>query len=228
MLHRTQTISQPGRARRGFTFVELVIGMTLTILVGAALAAFSFAMAQSWTDSESAQSVHLTASQASLRLMPVMQNAKFTGLVRPGSSVKPAAVIYWQTDSNSDNTMQASELALLQHNPDTDTIALWQVEFTALTPSSIRDWIEGLNVTAEELYDENIPEDFKEMIAQVDPSYTPRTLAAAVADARFEMRNIGSESQRPSFVYTLTISKSGSSLVEYGTATLRGATTPEE
>lgn len=202
--------------------------MTLTVLVGAALAAFSFAMAQSWTESESAQSVHLTASQASLRLMPVMQNVKFTGLVRPGSSTKPAAVIFWQSDSNGDNVMQASELGLLQYLPDSDAIALWQVEFTNLTPSSVRDWINGLNVTMEELHDENVPEDFKEMIAQVDPSYTPRTLAAAVTDARFEMRNVDSESQRPCFIYTLTISRNGSSLVEYGTATLRGATTPDE
>ena len=202
--------------------------MTITAMIGVALAAFSFAMAKGWTDSEETQSVHLTANQASMRIMPVMQNAKYVGLVRAGSSSTPAAVMFWQTDANDDNLMQATELGLLEFIPSSERVALYEADFPAGTPQSQIDSMSDTDVTIEDLNDSAAPEDFKAMLTQVNPSYTPRPLAASVTDARFEVKNLDSETQRPSFVYTLTITKNGSSVVEYGAATLRGATSPDE
>ena len=53
---------------RGFTFVELCLGLVITALVMSAMAAFSLAMASAWKSAEKTQSLTLRGHHAVLRI----------------------------------------------------------------------------------------------------------------------------------------------------------------
>ena len=74
------------RRRRGFTFVELCLGLVITTLVMGAMAAFSMAMASAWKSAEKTQSLTLRGHHAILRIEKEVRNARLIGASRAGSS----------------------------------------------------------------------------------------------------------------------------------------------
>src|SRR5438874_1445919 len=109
-------LANPFRRPRGFTFVELMMGLVITSLVLGALSAFTYAMTAAWKQSDSLQLTHMGSNQATVRIQNVIQQAKLIGLVRPGSLTgtgTAAAMMYWANDNSADGKIQFAEMGLL-------------------------------------------------------------------------------------------------------------------
>jgi hypothetical protein len=131
---KLRTISQ-----RGFTVVELCLGLLVTTLVMGALAAFSLAMATAWNHAENTQAVTALGNQAMLRLQSHVRNAKRIGIYRAGTSNGSgagAAVMLWVQDTNGDSKIQGSEVAMIEH----DTAAHELVIYPASQPDGLTAW----------------------------------------------------------------------------------------
>ena len=93
-----------------------------------AIAGFTLAVGSHWSASDGTQSGTLSAHQAVARIQRKLASAKRLGIYHPGGpgASKPAALVYWRADDNSDAQMQFTELAMLRFNPTTRTIDLYQ------------------------------------------------------------------------------------------------------
>ncbi len=120
---------------RGFTFVELMMGMVVTALVLSALSVFVFGVADAWTGSESAQSIFLSGNMAVDHIdRAVRQCTAIDPNATPGNlnnSGAPAACMLWH-DDNGDGLIQYSEMSLLQYVPASQTIQQYDVVFPPL------------------------------------------------------------------------------------------------
>jgi type II secretory pathway pseudopilin PulG len=131
-MRATRTTSSRDTRRRGFTLVELTLGLIVTAMVSGAVGAFLLAVTRCWDDTANVQSGAVRASQFRTRLAQRIQDAKCIGYWRNGGgggakAVSPAnvAFIFWQGDTNSDGQMQASELGVVAFNPADQTIDLY-------------------------------------------------------------------------------------------------------
>jgi type II secretory pathway pseudopilin PulG len=133
------------RTARGFTLIELILGMLVTTLVMGAMSAFMLAVGRGWTASDSTQATTNITAQAQLRIQRLLRQARQIGAVRTGaldgSATSNAAVLYWKGDANSDNKIQHSELALLEYHPTADpndpqTLRLYQAVLPNGTPDT--------------------------------------------------------------------------------------------
>jgi prepilin-type N-terminal cleavage/methylation domain-containing protein len=95
--------------RRGFTFIELMMGIVVTAIVLAALSVFVFGVADGWTNAESAQSIFLSGNMAIDRIDRALREA--TSVACPA----PTDCLFWH-DDNGDGVMQLSEISLLEYD----------------------------------------------------------------------------------------------------------------
>jgi prepilin-type N-terminal cleavage/methylation domain-containing protein len=121
-------------ARRGFTFVELMIGIVVTALVLVALSTFLFAVGQNWEDSDTAQSAFLAACSGADRLNQLVRSAQEIG-PNPTSgsldnSTPPAACVLW-TDTNGNGVIEYDELTLLEYDPSSQSLVAFSIPTTA-------------------------------------------------------------------------------------------------
>ncbi|CAN5695626.1 hypothetical protein BH09PLA1_BH09PLA1_30730 [soil metagenome] len=119
MLTQDRSISR--LRRRGFTLVEMCLGLLVTGFVSAAVAAFLLAVSACWNQSENAQTGAVRNSQFTSRLSQRIRDAKRIGKWRNGSA-NNAGFIFWQGDANSDGLMQSSELGVVRFNAVDQTI----------------------------------------------------------------------------------------------------------
>ena len=188
----------------GFTFVELMIGIIVTSIVLCALSVFTFGVSQSWTQSESTQSVSLTGTMTVERLNQFVRSAQMIEPnPTPGSldnSTSPATCMLW-TDSNVDGKIEYSELAVFQYQSATDSI----VEYT----------------TTATTYCATLPSDTAFLSS---PNIIATTVANHVTACQFFAINAASTTQHPSLEMVFKIASSSSAIPDqmvYNTATLR-------
>src|SRR3954453_19167418 len=110
----------PTRRLRGFTLVELCLGLVVVAMVMSAVAAFALAVSNCWKFSDASQSALLTGNQALARLQRHLHDAKRTGYC----TRRQATLVYWQADANGDGQMQFSELAMITYNGPTRTLEI--------------------------------------------------------------------------------------------------------
>jgi Tfp pilus assembly major pilin PilA len=116
------------KARRGFTFVELCIGLAITTMVFSALAAFSMAMATAWRSAETTQAVTMKINFVNAQVQNEIRNARLIGACRVGSSdssAAGAAVLIWKTDTNQDGFIQGNECELILHDTTNHNLLLY-------------------------------------------------------------------------------------------------------
>ena len=73
------------RRRRGFTFIELCMGLVVCSLIFAAMAAFTLATGETWRSATTMQSGSLRASQIALRLQNELRGCEAVLCYQPGS-----------------------------------------------------------------------------------------------------------------------------------------------
>jgi prepilin-type N-terminal cleavage/methylation domain-containing protein len=125
---------------RGFTFVELMMGMIVTGLVLSALAVFVFSVADGWSGSETVQSIYLSGNMGVDRIDRAIRAAS---MVDPNTthgtldnSGSPAACMFWHDDGDGDAALagfsgdgqiEFCEMSLLIYSPSTQTINLYSM-----------------------------------------------------------------------------------------------------
>jgi len=203
-----------------FTAVEMMMGLVITSLVMSAVAAFMLSLTQAWKQNDPSQSLEMPAGQVSARMQAMFREAKYVGMVRGGSvagTASPAAAIMlWAADTNGDNLIQFSEIVLVEHNTTTKRLMIYQ----ASLPSPSNDW-----QASKTFFDALTPDAFK--VLQYVGS---RKMSNNVQGAKFYVQGATSTSQRPVMEFTVRFSKTVNTSTrtydEYGTATMRGRSTP--
>src|SRR5690242_4745337 len=93
------------RRRRGFTVMELTMGMVVMAMVMGAVAGLLGAAGQGWKQAESSEATASSSAQAHLRLRRIFQQARQIGYFQSGSLYTvsaggEAAALIWKRDTN--------------------------------------------------------------------------------------------------------------------------------
>jgi len=210
-------MASPFFRSRGFTFVELCIGMVVTTLVLSALAAFTMATAKAWemgvsTNSSGGQTVASISSIGSLaaaRLDNEIANADGVGGYFAGnltsSSGQQASLLLWN-DTNPDGVITANEIELLEFNATDHTLYRWTTTSVATpvwTTFSSPTYIAAFKSIA---------------------SPNPRPVARNIDGMQFYVMNASSLKQFPLVEYQMYFKRTGISQTRYGAACLRSQT----
>lgn len=208
---------------RAFTFVELVLGMAVTVLAMGAMASVMTAVSAGWKQQGVTQATYLANRQAVVRVQSLLSSAKLIGLVREGSlssnTSNAACVVLWKSDSNGgtpDRQIQFNEIGLLIHDRSANQLKYYAVAFPK---SFTAAQVAALNPTYKyaDLTSSTAPEDFKSL------NYvTAQTVATNVAGATFYANQpLGQSSQLPTFEFQLAFSRNGNTSQVYGSTALR-------
>jgi hypothetical protein len=207
------------------SLVELSIGIVITTLVFGALSALWYAVAETWTKSGSSQSVTLVGNQAMARLEATLRTAKYIIQCNAGSTdgkTTPAASVFiWKADNwigVADGAVQVAELAVIEHDPASGRIYLYQAIPKASMNADQISRASGVTLW-NDLSNPNTLTSFKSF------DFVQRSvLSEAVTGALFNARS-ASSGVRPTLEYTLVLSRAGGSSRIYSLASLRGPST---
>jgi hypothetical protein len=221
------------------TLIELSIGLVLTSMVIGALGAVWFAVARTWDQSSAVQATTLTASHAVGRLELTLREAKYVLQYRRGSlggsdPASAAQVLFWrkdvwntkalggQQDTNTaaDSTVQAAEMALLEHDPVDRRLYLYE-SIPAAQMTLDQQTRAGAVVAWPELIASTTPANLKKC-----DFVRRRVFCEAVDGAVVNVPSWG-RAGRPSLEFALKLSRQGDKSVVYGLASLRGPTRPQ-
>jgi Tfp pilus assembly protein FimT len=120
---------------RGFTFVELMMGIVVTAIMMAALAVFAFGVGDNWEDTDQAQSAFLAASAGVDRLNLLVRSAQLietsptTGSLN--NSTGPASCMIWTDNNPADGLIQYSEMTLLKYDQTNQRLVKITIPSTA-------------------------------------------------------------------------------------------------
>ncbi len=210
--------------RNGFTLVELIIGMVITAMVMAAMAAVSTAVSSGWQQADSADTAFVTGAQVQTRLAEYFRPAAAFGAVQKGtlgSSVSPATLFFWRSDQTSgasptgDGLIEFNEIGLLRYDPTSEELRYYYA-------TDWNSWSASTQATANLLAN----------TAYINNTGNVANFMAACPNYRVLMRNVKGmqintvTDDKPllEFVIDLEDAK-GQSSVHYGTVTLRASST---
>jgi hypothetical protein len=208
-------------SRRAFTLFELMIGMLVTSLVVGAAAALMSAVAQGWTQSEASGYGSNRVTMTHVRLQRILRAAKQLGAVRSGAieGTSPADILIWKEDTNLDNKVQFSELALLEHTPADGKLRYYEVNYPSSWTNAQKTAADTPSLADDDIYNDASIDSFK------SAAYVESTvLAEHISGAEFSKYD-SSSSIRPRFEYLLNFNASGVSETEYGSVSSRAAAT---
>jgi type II secretory pathway pseudopilin PulG len=213
----TDIFAAPSRQRRGFTLVELMLGLLVTSLVMAALSLLLAAVGQGWKQSEATQEGATMTSQVHLRIQKCLKSAALIGVIRPGSidnmAPQSAAMLIWKNDANRDWKIQFSEMALIEYDKDAGELLYYQADFSGMSAAAAADNDTTLP-SNNSLYDDA-------RIAQFKGSYVSYTkLARNVIGCAFH-KNDAYTAVRPAIDYIFKITGPTGTETDYGTVALR-------
>ncbi len=112
------------RHQRGFTLIELCIGMMVTGFVATVLAGFTATMSHQWRHAETQQHLDVTSQQGCRILRPIVQSARAVGHVF--ASPSPAVFLWQNDDLDRSNVAQFGEMTLIEYDSATETISFYQ------------------------------------------------------------------------------------------------------
>lgn len=180
-------------AQSGFTFIELCLGLVVTMLVMSAMAAFSLAMAGAWRSAEKTQSLTLRGQHAATRIEKEVRSARLIGASYLGSSegtaTHPAAVMIWKEDSNGDGFIQGDECEMIAHDALTKRLLLYPSGYA----DGVGTWSYSGTFTN------------SSVLLQFPTGRPPLTLANGVYGAVFETIGTSGTSVSPALKFALKI-----------------------
>jgi hypothetical protein len=218
----------PALARAAFTLMELIMGMIVTGLVMAAIAALLSAVAMGWEQSGQSQTTSIHRVQTHARIQRILKGAKQLGAIRAGSvngNTTPAGVMIWKSDANGDGKVQFSELGLLVHEGLVGTpdgyLSFYDVAYPSNWSAAQKTAADNTPpvVTEADVYKDSNIDTFRTM------AYVRKTLVASHLLGVAFTRTDGADITRPSLDYVLKFSKDNVVEVEYGTTSVRTPST---
>lgn len=215
--------------RRGMTVIELSMGLLVTGMVMASLAAVWSAVGQTWSNTSSSQQVSLSGNQAGLRLEDRLRQSKYicqyTSGSQDSSASKAASVLLWKSDTwsvapatSADGKPQLGELLLIEHSVSDQKVYVYEPIASSAMDASQKSRAGGV-ATWSDLSASTTPTTFKTY-----DFVRKKTLAESVGGMILYVP-AQTTNARQSMEFTLKISRGGITSVVYGTGALRGPTT---
>ena len=200
-----------------FTLAELIIGLLLLVIIGGAAAGLAAAMSRGWQAGESAGSSNMTISRTLLRIQDKIQRAKALGQWRggslsPGGGAQGAAIFFWREDANGDGKMQLEETQILEHDPSTKRLIVWETKF----PDDVTRATHDGPFATTMLSGATAIDDYK-----VLPHTKKYVITRGVLGAAFHLITPTTPEQRPQFEFRLKFNGPTGETVEYGTSSPR-------
>ncbi len=209
--------------RRGFTLVELIIGMVITAMVLCALSVVTFAVSNGWENAQAADSSFVTGGQVQARIAQWFRPATAVGAAQRGSlgsTNSPAALFFWKSDvadvSNptGDDKIEFNEIGLLRYDAASRQVRVYDA-------SDWASWSAAAQSTANALAG----------TAYISSTLTMSDFLAACPNYHVVMRDVSgmvintvTTGDKPLVEYVITMTDSrGASSTHYGTVTLRAA-----
>lgn len=106
------------RHTKGFTVIELLIGMLITSIILAAVATFAFALSVGSIASSDTAVKQAQVRQATLRITDLVGTCKLF-CAAPGNDL-----VIWRADDNADNQINLNELVYLERGDDGSLLRL--------------------------------------------------------------------------------------------------------
>lgn len=214
-----------GRCRRAMSLIELCIGLVITTMVVGALSALWYGVAETWAKSGSSQNVALTGNQAVSRIEANLRTAKYifqsTAGSTDGKTTPAASVLYWKADNwnnLTDGAVQVAELALIEHDPASGKLYLYQAIPKASMNASQITRASGVAMWSD-------LSSYSTVTAFKSYDFVQKTvLSEAITGAVFTT-HVAASGGRPTLEYTLVLSRAGTSSRIYSVASVRGPTT---
>jgi prepilin-type N-terminal cleavage/methylation domain-containing protein len=204
--------------RRGFTLVELSMGMLIMAIILAALGALALAMSSGWKATETQDNLQVARRQTSTQMYYNVRSAKYIGVATAdnisGSLNKGGAVMFWKGDKDPGTTMYAYQVGLIEHDIDSATLRLYQLPQTAtgaMVPFKAGDIDDASDV-----------ENFRKL-----PGINCQIIGRNVYDVTFKMLPATSGRQAQSLEFNIKYKSGEQEQLEYGTATVRGPQAPQ-
>ncbi len=119
---------------RGFTLMELMLGLAVSAMVAAAAGAMLIGSSNVFRASDSSQSAELLAERLVARLAGTLAACRRVGAVNADASGFDFTV--WCKDANSDGVPQLSEMAVVRWIAATGQLAIYQQELPGSTIDS--------------------------------------------------------------------------------------------
>jgi prepilin-type N-terminal cleavage/methylation domain-containing protein len=214
--------------RRGFTFVELMMGLVITTLIMAGIAAIMSSVSDAWELGQITQSTQLQTNLVQQRVQRILSGAKY--VVVPSDGTNSANIIFWANDNLiADSTVEAGELGLIEWDTSTNSLNLWEAMPSIPAPDlsaaqTQLNWTALQTVTASSL--KTWP--YMQCTTLGGPGSSGNANALQVTSASFYAMNLGSATQLPVIEFSLGFTKNGQTVNLYGTTTLRAPTTQPE
>lgn len=197
--------------RRGFTIVELSMGLLVMSIIFAALAGLAVAMSNGWKATESQDNLQVARRQISTQMYYNIRSAKFIGSATAdtgGGSTQGAAVIFWKGDKDAGKTMYAYQVAVIEHDVPTATLRLYQLPQTA--SGSMTEFKDC------DVDDSGDIDKFKKM-----PAVTCQVIGRNVAGVSFKVLPVSTTRQSQALEFQIRYKSGEQEQLEYGTATVR-------
>ncbi|MGA3065312.1 MAG: prepilin-type N-terminal cleavage/methylation domain-containing protein [Tepidisphaeraceae bacterium] len=211
--------------RGGFTFIELMIGLVITAMVLAAMAAVMTSVAEGWQAGSISQSTQMQANQIYARVQKILSGAKYVILPTDGGS--GSSILFWANDDLiADSTVEAGELGLIQLDSATNTLYLYEAA-PNLTGSQLAaaqtplNWSTLQTLTPSQF----ISWSYIQPTPLGGPGTSGNPNALQVTGANFFVTGLGSTTQLPIIEFSLSFDKNGQSATLYNSTTMRGPTT---
>jgi prepilin-type N-terminal cleavage/methylation domain-containing protein len=213
--------------RSAFTLIELLIGMVITSIVLLALSGVTLSVAQGWSASDGTQALQIQSAQIYARLRHYLSSAKYITQVTPGSlngSAAGGCVCFWAYDGGSypaDGLPQAGEMAMIQHDPTTQTLWLYQpIAYSSMNTS--QQGAANTTMTWATISALSWPVTWAGYVTQ-PPKYVVATaIGHNVKGALFAVSGMSSTTQRPVVEITLVLNRSPQpASTQYETIVLR-------
>ncbi len=120
------------RRTNGFTLVEMVMSITITAVIGLAVAGASIALSSATSDGDDYYNCIQMGRGAMKQLRQEIEKARLiVGVGRNGTRL-----ILWSGDANDNGTIDMTELRATEYDPSTGTITAYSVVFPP-------EWSEG-------------------------------------------------------------------------------------
>lgn len=102
--------------KKGFTLVELLVALTVSSIILAAVATLSFALGSAYDDSDEVWKNQSRIRQATLRISELIRNCKLI------CDSKGGGIAVWRNDDNGDNRINYGELVYVDSGPSGESL----------------------------------------------------------------------------------------------------------
>ncbi|MBC7785601.1 MAG: hypothetical protein H7144_17350 [Burkholderiales bacterium] len=143
---------------RGFTFIEMCMGMIITAMVGLAVSGFSLTVANYWRHAGQQQALQVSGAQSGGVIGPIIESARALGGVLHRDA---EAILLWQTDSfggSADGVVQFAEVSLIEYQPAIKSLVYYQAD---LSQNLAANATAGLVLTSADLANPDVAIAFK-------------------------------------------------------------------